>query len=260
MCLKLSPDFIKLKGFILIVILPLLLGCSPEVRDLEVYYKRVEQRYLNLLKNNPNDINLRIELARFYYKFRDYQKVIDIVDNVDSFNAKDILAKALTKLKDYDRAIVVFDQIKDKLADEESLYLYGEVLENKNLFPKAIKIYSQIKGELKEKATERIKLIKAGIEDSIPQYIQEVSYHAQDFLSQMSDEAGIIYLVDEEIEITEQNTSVSTLHIVEQVLKERGKDLAEVEIGYDSTYERVELEFARTLTPDGRLIYAGKES
>ncbi|MCM8824300.1 MAG: DUF3857 domain-containing protein [Candidatus Omnitrophica bacterium] len=76
----------------------------------------------------------------------------------------------------------------------------------------------------------------------------------------MSDEAGIIYFVDEEIEITEQNTSVSTLHIVEQVLKERGKDLAEVEIGYDSTYERVELEFARTVTPDGRVIYAGKES
>ena len=50
------------------------------------------------------------------------------------------------------------------------------------------------------------------------------------------------------------------MHVIEKVLKERGKELAEVDIDYDSTDQRVELEFARTITKDGKVISAGGES
>ena len=133
-------------------------------------------------------------------------------------------------------------------------------MEEKNLFPNARKIYEKVGGYLKEKALERIEFIKIKVENIVPPEVIAISKQAKDFLSRVKDEAAIYLLVDESIEITSDNTSLSTIHVIEKVLKERGKALAEVEIGYDSTYERVELEFARTITKEGKVVYAGEEN
>ena len=245
-------------------------GCSPAplssgskvalLEEQKVKYEELAKYYEELLSSNPGDLELRVELAKAYYDFRDYSRAKRLLWNIDDKQAKMLLAKVLVKLKDYDYAIEIFEQLKSVSGDNEYLYLYGQVLEEKNLFPKARKIYKEVGVPFKEKAGERIEFIKIRTEDTIPSEVAAVSKQAGDFLGRIKDEAAVYLLVDERIEIASDNTSLSTIHIIEKVLKERGKALAEVQVGYDSTYERVELEFARTITKEGRVIYAGGES
>ncbi len=260
-----------LPKLIVIIFLFSLFGCSQApnssssgkvatLEELKNNYEKLVSYYEELLKNNPDDLELRLKLAKFYYDFKDYSQVREILEGVDNQGAKIILAKALVKAKEYDYAIEIFEQLKPIPKDNEYLYLYGQVLEEKNLFPKALEIYKEVGTSFKEKAKERVKSIKARVEDKIPEEVVAISEAAESFLKGLEDEAAIYLLVDEEIEIKPDNTSVSTIHVIEKVLQERGKVLAEVEMGYDSTYERVELEYARTITKDGKVIYAGEES
>lgn len=237
-----------------------LISCAPDLKNIDDAYKKLSLQYEAELSSDPENLELRIRLAQFYYQFRDYQKVKELLNAVAAPRAKSILAKSLAKLKDYDLAIEVFKDLKDKSADSEYMYLYGEVLENKNLFSQAVKIYSEVQGKFKPLARERIRLIRLQSEKITPPQIMELYNQAQGFLKKVSDEAAVVFLVDEDTEVTKENTSITTLHVIEQILKDRGKNLAEVEIGYDSTYERVELEFARTITDAGNVLYAGKEN
>ena len=230
-------------------------------------YQKLSSYYEQLLIDNPDDLDLRMKLAQFYYDFRDYQKAKDVLKHSQTKEERILLAKILVKLKEYDYAIEIFEQLKidpasapHTYAYSEYFYLYGEVLENKNLFPKAIEIYKKIKGAFKQKALARIGHIKLKIEDTLPPHITSLSSQAQNFLEEVKDEAAIIYFVDEKTEITEENSSVSTIHVIEQILQERAKELGEIDIGYDSTYERVELELARVISKDGKVVYAGKEN
>ncbi|MFH1317979.1 MAG: DUF3857 domain-containing protein, partial [Candidatus Omnitrophota bacterium] len=253
--------FLKLLYKIIVVATVLFVaGCSPEFSGMKKAYEKITRRYEARLSKRPYDVKLRIKVAKFYYEFKDYPKVKQLLSKVDNQEAKVLLAKALTKSKEYDYAIEIFEQLKDTIKDSECLYLYGEVLENKNLYPKALQIYNKVSGAFKALAVERIRLIKAKTEEITPKQIHKVYKEAKQFLSEVKDEAGIILSVNEKTEIREDNTSVSTSHVIEQVLAERGKSLAEVEIGYDSTYERVSLEFARTVSPEGKVMYAGREN
>ncbi len=247
-----------------------LLGCSPApsgpgdktaaLEKLKENYKELVQYHKELIQLDPDNLELRVKLAKTYYDFRDYSQVKELLGGIDAQEAKIILAKALVKLKEYDFCLEIFEQLKPIPQDNEYLYLYGQALEEKNLFPKARKIYEKVGGFFKEKARKRIEFIKIRVENVVPAEIAAISKQAKDFLGQVEDEAAIYLLVDESIEITPDNTSLSTIHIIEKVLKERGKALAEVEIGYDSTYERVELEFARTITKEDKVVYAGEEN
>jgi len=264
--------FLKsLSKLIVIILLLSLPGCAQPpkgssgdsvigLEELKNSYRESVAQHRQLLELNPDDLELRLKLAKFYYDFKDYSQVREILESIDNQGAKIILVKALVKAKDYDYAIEIFEQLKPIPKDNEYLYLYGQVLEEKNLFPKALKIYKKVGAPFKEKAGRRVKAIKARVDDKIPEEVVAISEAAEGFLKGLEDEAAIYLLVDEEVEIEPDNTSVSTIHVIKKVLQERGKGLAEVEMGYDSTYERIELEFARTITKDGKVIYAGGES
>jgi len=260
-----------LKTFISIFILStcvclLSSGCRPSgfeqdsLGNFEKRYEDLVKSYNRLIKKDPDNPKLKIKLAEFCYKFRDYLKIKELLTDIDDHRARAILAKSLVKLKDYDQAIEVFQQLKTPPKDPEYFYLYGELLEKKNLFPKALKVYSKIQPPFKKLAQERINFIKYRVDDVVPSEIVDAFKEAEDFIGQIGDEGAVILSVDEKIEINPDNTSLSTIHVVEKVLKERGKELAEVVIGYDSTYERVELELARTITEDGKVVYAGREN
>ena len=264
MCLKLSHKLI------LITLLAICFGCSGKPKEAQnpkdsltgfsKNYEHLSQYYNELIRSKPSDLSLKIELAQFYYNFRDYHKAIELLKGVASATAKVILAKAYTKLKEYDYAFEIFEHPNFSSNDSEYLYLYGEVLEKKNLFPKAVEIYKKVGIPYKKLAQERIQFIKINVEEHIPPEVSEISKEAEGFLGELKDDAAAILLVDEDIEINKDNTSISTVHVIEKVLKERGKELAEVDIDYDSTDQRVELEFARTITKDGKVISAGGES
>ncbi len=248
-----------LRAIILIFII-FSLGCVPSLEGLYHTYQKTVSHYQSLLARNLEDSELRLKFAKFYYRFKEYDKVVNLLEKEESLLARILYAKALTRLHDYSKALEVFTQIKEKITSPEALYLYGLVLEKKNLYPQAVKVYGKVNPPFRELAQKHLRNIRAKVEGELPLYVKKLISQSQQFLSQIQEEAGIILLVDERIEITSANTSLTTLHVIEKVLKERGKELAEVEIGYDSTYERVELEFARTITPQGKLIYVGKEN
>ncbi|MCK4917659.1 MAG: DUF3857 domain-containing protein [Candidatus Omnitrophica bacterium] len=223
-------------------------------------YEVLSKEYDKLIKSSPEDVALRMRLARFYYQFRDYSKVKTLLIDMNTKEAKMMLAKSFVKLKEYNQAIELYEQLKPLPKESEYLYLYGEVLEKNNLFTKAIEIYKKVKEPFYVLAQNRLKKIQSAAGGSIPVEVIEISKQAEEFIEEVKDEAAIILLVDEKNEITIDNTSVFQVHIIKKVLSERGKGLAEVKLGYDSTYERLEIEFARTITKEGKVIYAGEEN
>jgi hypothetical protein len=68
-------------------------------------------------------------------------------------------------------------------------------------------------------------------------------------------DAEIITLLDEAIEeIFSDGRCNSTAHMVFQIVSERGKHYANCEIGYNSRTETISLVYARTITPEGKII------
>ncbi|MCM8819187.1 MAG: DUF3857 domain-containing protein [Candidatus Omnitrophica bacterium] len=236
----------------------LFFACSSPLENLNQQYKKITRRYESAIIKNPQNIVLRMKLASFYYELSNYQKVKELLSNVSTKEAKILLAKSLVYLKEYSSALEIFESLGE-IDDGEYLYLYGKTLEEKNLFPGAIKIYKKIKGPFKDYAQKRLKEITITIEKKYPKTIERLLKKEENFLSKIIKEEAAILLCNEVVEIKEDNTSLSTLHFVGKILREKGKNLAEVEIEYDSTYQRVELEYARTITKDKAVIYAGKE-
>jgi tetratricopeptide (TPR) repeat protein len=234
-------------------------GCRCETDNLYKAYKNETRRYEELIRKNPKDVKLRLKLAQIYYDFNDFEKVTVLLKDEDAIDAKVMLAKAYANLKEYSKALDVFEQVGER-EDDEYMYLYATTLESKNLYPKAVAIYKNVKGKFLQPAQARISKIGIKVEEGLPESLGAILNEEKKFLSSIEKEEAVILLVDENHEIKEDNTSVATVHVIEKVLKEKGKDLAEVEIGYDSTYERVELEYARTITPSGKIIYAGAEN
>jgi hypothetical protein len=51
------------------------------------------------------------------------------------------------------------------------------------------------------------------------------------------------------------------MHYLVKIFNERGKEeFSELHIGYDSTFEEVKLEYARTIKPDGTVVYVGDKN
>ncbi len=260
-----------IKKLFIIAIFLFLIGCvskndkdnlasGTSLKQLQSKYEQTVSYYQEKIKKNPDNKKLIIKLANFCYDFRDYQRAEKLLKSLNDYTAKVFLAKTLVKSRQYDQAIEIYQKIRDSLEDPEAMFLYGQLLEEKNLFPKAIQIYGKVKKPYAEKAAKRITSIQKKIENIFPENIKKLSKQAENFISGIKDEASVILFVDESLEVLPNQTFVSTIHVIKQILKERGKKSAEVEIGYDSTYEKVELEYARTIAKAGKVIYAGREN
>lgn len=74
-------------------------------------------------------------------------------------------------------------------------------------------------------------------------------------------DANILIILKEEIdEAFEDGRSINTLRMVFQVMKERGKDYADVEIGYNSRTATASILYARTITPEGEVVPLKKDA
>lgn len=68
-------------------------------------------------------------------------------------------------------------------------------------------------------------------------------------------DADIIYLLDEDIEeVFSDGKCISTVHNIFKIVSESGKEHADCEIGYNSRTQTISLLYARTITPDGKII------
>lgn len=249
----------------LFILILFITACSGDItqglsKNIDILTAKLESLYKKSIAEHPGKEEYKIKLAEFYYRQREYLKAKDVLSNLSSKEAKLLLAKSYAKLKDYTQALDIFDRINN-LFDPEGLYLYGLSLEKKNMFPQAKKIYLKIKsGPYLKLAREEMDSFSLKFSDKVPLYLSKIidnSPTVKDFPNASS----VILLCEESMEITPDNRSVSVIHMVAKVLNDKGRnDWGEVEIGYDSTYERVELDFARTITPDKKMVYAGKEN
>jgi transglutaminase-like putative cysteine protease len=230
------------------------------VSQSEAYYQRAIALYKDLIAQGKDPDRLYLELGKLYYNHGGFIQAIEEFKKTNDFQAKKFLAISYYKSGNFTDALEVFS--KSDSSDDEYLYYYGLTCEKLNLFDQALSVYRRIKAkEFAQIASEHINTIEKQVNLA---YIKDISPQANKILTEAPSEdkypqAGVLILYcDEKIEITPQNTQVSYLHYIIKILNERGKEaFSEIHIDYDSTYEKVELEYARTIKPDGTIAEVG---
>jgi len=226
----------------------------------EAYYQKAVSEYKELISKGEDLDRLRLELGKLYYSRGDFKEAAAEFIKSGAPEARKYLAISNFRMSNFADALEIFNQ--QEMPDEEYLYYKGLTCEKLNLFEKALEAYKKIKGrEFTKKAQERIELIEKqanlkGIKELDPR-VHEILSGAP--LEEQYPQAGALILsCDEKIEVTAEGTKVSTLHYLIKILNERGKDdFSEAQVDYDSTYEKVELEYARTIKPDGTVVDVG---
>lgn len=259
------------KAVCIVACVSLAAGCKAYKADLQEarsqahrsrqYYESAARRYEELIKKGGPRDELYFELGKLHYENGDFERAIQAFRDSRDNRALKLLAIAYYKNGRFADAFEVFE--RSAPGDEEWFYYRGLTCERLNLFDQALAAYAAIRGgPFFPMAQARI----ATIEKNAGQLwrVEEVSPAlARIIASAPSQErypqAGALILsCQEQIEVTPQNTQVSTLHYAVKILNERGKeDFSESHIEYDSTYEKVELEYARTIRPDGTIVEVG---
>ncbi len=250
-------------------ILHLLSGCIQKndlsraqeyVRQSKEYYQRAVEGYKDLIKSGKDLDKLYFELGKLYFNHGEFELAKEAFKNSNASLAKKFLAIVYYRLGKFSDALEIFN--RHKITDGEYLYYHGLTCEKLNLFDQALEIYKSIKDErFGTKAAERIEVIEKQASIS---HIKQVSPQVDKILAaapsaQVYPQAGALILhCDEKIEVTPQDTQISYLHYIVKILNERGKEgYSETHIDYDSTYEKVELDYARTIKPNGEVTEVG---
>ena len=245
------------------------MGCSQR-NDLEqarncaaksqLYYQHAVGRYKTLIKRDQGLDRLYLELGQLYFSHGDFEQAIEEFRKADGRSAKKFIAISYYHLGNFTDALEIFNKLE--LPDDEYLYYHGLTSEKLNLFDQALDAYKKIKGErFKLKAKARLNIIE---KKTGQPHIRDIDAQVNKIITgpytqdQYPQAGALILYCDERIEVTEQDSQVSYLHYIVKILNQRGKeDFAETGIDYDSTYERVELEYARTIKPDGTVVDVG---
>ena len=251
-------------------LLPFLTGCvqrndlkQPQdyLEESRAYYRNAITAYKKAIAKGEDLDRLYLELGQLYYLHGDFQEAQEAFKKTEKLEAKKFLAISYYRLGNFTDALELF--AKNDLQESEYLYYYGLTCEKMNLFDKALEIYNKIKEEnFRLKAKQRIELIE---KLARPVSLKELSPQADRILKnapaikEYPQAGALILLCDEKIATTPQNTQVASLHYIIKILNERGKEaFSETQIDYDSTYEKVELEYARTIKPDGTVAEVGR--
>lgn len=227
----------------------------------EVLYQQAVGQYRQLIAQGKDLDELHFALGALYYQRGRYPQAIEEFKETTDPQAKKFLALAYYHLGSFTEALELFSRHQQP-DDEEYLYYHGLTCEKLNLFDEALKIYRQIKGkEFSGLAKERVHLIEKGVN---LRHIKDVDPKVSNILESAPQpekypQAGALILwCDERIEISAENTMVTSIHYIIKILNPRGKEaFSEIPVNYDSTFERVQLEYARTIKSDGQVVEVG---
>ncbi|MFQ5866795.1 MAG: DUF3857 domain-containing protein [bacterium] len=230
------------------------------------FHEAVNEYNLALQDPKANVSEVRFLLGRFYYQHGKYPEAIKELSQVyqkekDNFAIGKLLALSHFMQAHYTEALAIFDKYEES-KDDEFLYFYGRTCEKQNLFDQAIKAYRKITGgDYKLLASERITAINAQIgvfrvDEIENKFIRDLIENAPG-QEEYPNAGAIILLNDKKFEILPDYTATDEAHFIVKILNDRGKRYGEVELNYDSTYEKVELEYARTIRPDGTIVPVG---
>jgi tetratricopeptide (TPR) repeat protein len=233
----------------------------------EFFEKAVSEYNLALKEAKADKFQINFLLGRLYYghgKFKEaIQTLLPLYEGErEDFALAKFLAFSYYKNGDYTDALVIFEKNRDS-ENEEFLYVYGRTCERQNLFNQAIEVYERIRGiEYGKLARERVAYISAQtrvlpVEDIADPYIRDLIKSAPGQAEYPN--AGAIILLDERtVRILSDYTAIEELHFLVKILNDRGKEkYGEVKLWYDSTYEKIEIEYARTIKPDGTITPVG---
>jgi tetratricopeptide (TPR) repeat protein len=226
----------------------------------ESNYQAAIDLYKALIKEGKNPEALHLALGQLYLSHSDFERAKDEFKKLAIARAGKFLAICYYRLGDFSEGLKVLDEIKD--LDDEGRYYYGLICEKLNLFDKALESYRKIiSGAYVALAKTQLGIIEK--QESLA-LIKEMDPFVEKMLSaapaaENYPQAGAqILFCDEKVEITADNREISYLHYLVRILNERGKEnFSETQIEYDSTYEKVELEYARTIKPDGTVLEVG---
>ncbi|MEW6101668.1 MAG: DUF3857 domain-containing protein [Candidatus Omnitrophota bacterium] len=226
----------------------------------ENYYRQAVEGYERLIAEGKDLERLHFELGRLYFSHGEFQKASQELRKTDIKGSAKLLGISFYHLGNFTDALEVFN--KNSPSDDEYLYYQGMTYEKLNLFDQALGVYKKIKDKTcLANATLRINAIE---KESGTKHIKDLSpdiYRAltrAPSASQYPQAGALILSCDERIEVSPDYKQVSYLHYLIKILNERGKEaFSETQIEYDSTYEKVELEYARTIKPDGTIVDVG---
>lgn len=226
---------------------------------------RLYKKALAVLPPGHFKDSVRFKAGRLYFRGGDYAAAAEVLRPLDSQAAKQMLAISYFKDSDFTNALEVFNNNKNS-DDQEYLYYYARTLEKSNLYDQALKVYADIDsssafGKAAQNRIDMINLVNhgasfAGVDAQVVRLIK-----ASPGVKEYPDAAGIYLLIDENMTLTEDNRLESISHTCVKILNERGKEkFAEVSLEYDSTYEKLEVEYARTIKPDGSVVSVGDKN
>jgi len=228
------------------------------------YTEKAITLYAALIKDSSNKAEkdaLNHKLGQLLFSVGRFPQAIECLKQVTDPHAKKQLAIAYFKNAQYADALALFEQLNGS-SDAEYLYYYGQAAEKANLYDKAVSLYGSIqeKNSFYPLAQQRIAAINLSEAALSSQEIADILKNAPE--QKDYPEAGaVIMSVDESLEIFENDTSEYVTHFMVKIFNERGKQqFSEIALGYDSTYESVELEYARTIKPDGTVVSVGDKN
>jgi len=225
------------------------------------YIKKASSLYESVLKQNINikkKEEIKKKLGKLYLEIGKYDKAIECFKKIQCKETEKNLAIAYYKNAQYSDALALFERLGER-KDSEYLYYYAQVLEKHNLYDKALEMYTQIakNSQYYSSGQNRIKAINLS-EDALSEKDVKDLLENTPAQEDYPDAGAIVLLADETFEVFEDNTAEFDFHFMVKIFNERGKEkFSEVQIGYDSTFEDIELEYARTITSDGRVVYVG---
>ena len=231
-----------------------------DAKQANAYYQRAVREYQELIKQGKDLDRLHFELGYLYFSRGKFEQAIAEFKKAKVGLAGKFQAISYYRLGNFTDALEIFNKRESR--DGEYLYYYALTCEKLNLYDSALKIYRKIdKGDFAALALKRVELIEKkaaalSIKDQDPKISEILANAPPD--EQYPQAGALILLCDETSEVTPDSREISDLHYLIKILNERGKEaFSETEIQYDSTYEKVELEYARTIRPDGAVIEVG---
>jgi len=226
----------------------------------EAFYQKAIEEYRQSLPEAPEPEKIYYALGVLYYQHADYENALAALGHVQDQAALKLMAICFYKTGKYTDALTIFNKLGE-LEDDVYLYHYALTCEQQNLYDQALKVYSKIKSigyqlDVKARIEKITALAKETDLNGLDPKIKELILNAP--AQEKYPQAGaVILLSQEDIAIKDDNTMEFVQHYLIQILNDRGKHHAEIEIGYDSTYDKVEIDFARTIKLDGQVISAG---
>jgi len=229
-------------------------------QDSDTLYKHAVEVYEKLIFENKDLNRNRFELGKLYYGHGDFKRASKEFKESNYPQSKKLLAICLYNSANFTDALAVFNS--QKISDDESRYYFALTCEKLNLYDQALKEYQEIKSsQYARMSAERIEAIE---KKTARVHIQDIAPDVYRIIRSAPDEqkypqaGALVLFCDEKINVSAENTQVSDMRYIIKILNERGKEnFSETHIEYDSTFEKVELEYARTIKPDGSVVDVG---